>query len=172
MRIVIALLSALMLIGLAGCSNKSEPATDSVTETVIVEDEAVADESVSELSPTKDFEGSYSDMGSGTFYVSTPAGTSEAGQPPVLYASVDSILIQIGYDAKDFNGGLLSYIYIDGIETQQEQFGEHSQGSLNLQGDALSAGIHTVEVVQYENDDTNGTVVTYKTTSYEVKEKS
>ena len=52
----------------------------------------------------------------------------------------------------------------------KEQLGD-SQGSLDLSGDSLSTGTHKVEVVQYEDDNTDGTVTMYKAASYDVKEK-
>ena len=45
-----------------------------------------------------------------------------------------------------------------------------SQGVLELQGDLVKPGIYKVEVVQYDNDDTSGDMVTYRTVEYEVKE--
>ena len=55
-------------------------------------------------------------------------------------------------------------------ETSKEQLAE-TQTGIDLEGDALKVGTHKVEVVQYDNDDPSGTVITYKTASYEVKNK-
>ena len=64
----------------------------------------------------------------------------------------------------------MSHIYIDGMLSTKEQLGD-SQGSLDLSGDSLSTGTHKVEVVQYDGDNTDGTVTMYKAASYDVKEK-
>lgn len=53
---------------------------------------------------------------------------------------------------------------------EQEQLGD-TQSSLELTDELLSVGIHKVEVVQYEGDSVEGTVITYKSASYEIKEK-
>ena len=115
-------------------------------------------------------EGDYEEMGPGTVSVSTPGGTSVNGNVPVLYADSDSLLIQIGLNAWNFNGGALSYVYIDGILNTKEQLA-NTQTVLSLSDNALSEGIHTVEVVQYENDDPSAEMTVYKSMQYEVKLK-
>lgn len=106
-------------------------------------------------------DGNYSEMGDGIFYISTAAGTSENGNVPVLYASKDESLIQIGYTSSEMNGNSLSYIYVDGMLTSKEQLAD-AQGSIDLTGDFLSVGIHKVEVVQYTNDSTDSDMTCYK----------
>lgn len=146
---------------LAGCGTSSAatdaPAAESKTE--------------SSAESSKDFIGdSYSDTGDGVFLVVTAGGNSENGNIPVVYAAADTSLLQIGYETTGMNGGSLSYIYVDGMLLTKEQLSD-SQGTLDLSGDSLSVGTHKVEAVQYENDATDGSVTTYKTASYEVKEK-
>lgn len=135
-------------------------------------DAAATSESSSEESTAagQDFSGDYEDMGDGTMYIACASGTSEDGNVPVLFEAADTVLDQIGLDSMGMDGSHLSYIYIDGKETAKEQLAE-SQISLDLQGDALKEGTHKVEVVQYDNDDPSGTVITYKTAAYEVKNK-
>lgn len=94
-------------------------------------------------------------------------GTSSAATDA---PAADTSLLQIGYETTGMSGGSLSYIYIDGMLLTKEQLSD-SQGSLDLSGDSLTVGTHKVEVVQFENDSTDGAVTTYKTASYEVKEK-
>lgn len=146
---------------LAGCGNSSAatdaPAADSKIE--------------SPAESTKDFVGdSYSETGDGVFLVVTAGGNSENGNVPVVYSDADTSLLQIGYETTGMNGGSLSYIYVDGMLLTKEQLSD-SQGTLDLSGDSLATGTHKVEVVQYENDATDGAVTVYKTASYEVKEQ-
>ena len=54
--------------------------------------------------------------------------------------------------------------------TTKEQLA-HSQISLDLTGDMLSVGTHTVQVVQYDSDDPSGEMITYKSANYEIKSK-
>ena len=115
-------------------------------------------------------ENDYTDMGTGTMYISTESGTSEDGAVPVLFVSDEDILIQIGLNTSAFDGVHLSYIYVDGMLNSKEQLGE-SQISLDLSEDALSIGQHNIEVVQYNTDKPDGQIITYKSATYEVKAK-
>lgn len=114
-------------------------------------------------------EGDYTEMGEGEFYISLPGGTSKEGNVPVIYLSSDEETYQIGINAFDFNGGALSYIYVDGVLIEKRQLAD-SQGSIEVGSNHLTVGIHHVEVVQYENDDTSSNMATYRKSSYEVKE--
>jgi len=87
-----------------------------------------------------------------------------------LFIGKDTSMTQIGVDAFEFDGGKLSYIYVDGIQNAKEQLAD-TQTSINLKEDALKVGTHKVEVVQFENDKPDGKAITYKVASYEVKEK-
>lgn len=119
----------------------------------------------------KDFDGSaYSDMGTGTFYLVNESGTTENGNTIVIYSGGDIILMQIGVEAWDFDGSLLSFIYVDGMEMSREQFGD-TKTSITLEKDALDIGVHTVECVQYADNDPAGEVITYKSGQYEIIEK-
>ncbi|KGF09675.1 hypothetical protein HMPREF1635_01945 [Clostridiales bacterium S5-A14a] len=118
----------------------------------------------------KDFKGDYEDMGNGTIMLSTPSGTSEDGNVPFLFVEKDDQLIQIGLDTSDFDGSKLSYVYVDGMEKDKDQFGD-AQSTIDLEKNDLKVGKHKVEVVQYDTDKPDGNVVTYKVAQYEIKEK-
>lgn len=119
--------------------------------------------------PAPDFSGSYTNTGNGTMMLSTAGGTSEGGNVPTVFASKNDMLIQIGVDTTGFDGSHLSYIYIDGMLNISEQLAD-SQITIDLSGDALKVGQHTVEVVQFDTDKQDGTVITYKSAAYEIKE--
>ena len=155
-KIIITLLLTSMVFTTWGCGNQTKPAKTT--------------EQSKEQDQEKDLpEGDYQDTGSGTMFLSTPGGTSENGNVPVIYVS-DEILLQIGLDTLDFDSSKLSFIYIDGMLYGKEQLGE-SQISLDLSENSLSVGKHSVEVLQYEGDSPENTMVTYKSASYEVKSK-
>lgn len=115
-------------------------------------------------------EDDYIETGNGTMYISLPGGTSENDEVPVLFVGEDDLLIQIGLDAWEMDGSKLSYIYVDGMLHAKEQLAD-TQTSIDLLEDDLNVGIHKVEVVQYDNDQPDGEMVTYKVASYEVKSK-
>lgn len=162
-RTLALLLSLVMIFVLAACGESNDnPAEDSAQ--------------VSDSQDTQDTqrdlpEGDYQEMGDGSMFISTPSGTSENGNVPVIYAESDLTLTQIGMNSEGMNGGSLSYIYIDGMLADKQQMADY-QGSIDLTGDQLSEGIHKIEMVQYENDDTSGTMTVYKSASYEIKAAS
>lgn len=113
-------------------------------------------------------EGNYEEIGEGTTYLTTPSGTSEDGNIPVIYAEKSLEEMQIGLNAWDFNGSALSYVYVDGFLVDKEQLAD-TQTTLLLTPEYFTVGIHTVEVVQYENDDPTASMITYRTMQYEIK---
>lgn len=115
-------------------------------------------------------DGDYSDMGAGTMYLNTAGGTSENGNIPVLFESSDIVTDQMDVNTSDFDNTKLSYIYIDGMLNTKEQLGD-AQCGITLEKDALAEGTHKVEVVQYDTNEPDGTMVTYKTASYEIQYK-
>lgn len=165
-KIVTLLLAASIVANVTACGSSSDSNTEKESTTTEAQSSDTADEA-----PVKDLpDGDYQDTGAGTMYVSTEGGTSEDGNVPVIYAGSDDMLIQIGVCTEGFDGSKLSYIYVDGMLNSQEQLGD-GEASIDLTDDALSAGTHAVEVLQYNNDDTSSDVITYKSASYEIKAK-
>lgn len=156
-------LAGFLSLGLAACGNSNNQQEQAPKEDTQQATENKADDT--EKIP----QGLGEEMGNGDLSLSTPAGTSKENKA-VLFVGNDTILEQIGLDAFEFDGSKLSYIYIDGNLVAKEQLGD-TQTSLDLQGDTLKPGKHTVEVVQFDNDEPTGKAVTYKSATYEVKEK-
>ena len=181
-KLVVLLMSCVLSFSFVACGNsktesqepKEQVENDVENKKDDIDDSNEQDDEDNEQNDDKDSgrdlpAGSYTDTGSGSFSVQTPAGESADGSVPVLFVSDDDMLIQIGYLAEAMDGSHLSYIYVDGMEVAQEQLGEMVQGVLDLHDDTLEEGVHTVEVVQYSTDKPDGDIVTYKTCQYEVK---
>lgn len=156
-KVLLFAVTGMMVLSIFACGKKEEPKkeTEQATEVVVTKRDLP--------------EGNYEEKGEGTVYLSCEGGTTEDGNVPVIYSKKDTILMQVGLNAWDFNGGALSYVYIDGMLATKEQLA-NSQISLDLQGDSLTTGTHKVEVVQYTNDDTASEMITYRSFSYEIKE--
>jgi len=107
------------------------------------------------------------ETGNGKVFVSTPAGTSENGNVPVLYVK-DEGEAQVGLTTEKLDGSKLSYIYINKTFLSKEQLG-NSEMKLNLARARLQPGVYTVTVVQYENNDMNGKITEYHEAKYEIK---
>lgn len=113
-------------------------------------------------------EGEYEEMGDGIVYISTPGGTSEDDNVPVMYIASNTLIKQIGINAWDFNGSSLSFIYIDGMLFDKMQM-SNTQSTLTLTSDQLTEGYHNIEVVQYVDDCTENEMITYRNIKYEIR---
>lgn len=153
-KLLFPMIVVVMMLCFSGCgSDDSSTAGDSATEPKVERDLP---------------EGNYSDTGNGTMYIATPSGTSENGEIPVIYVQDDILSEQISLYAEDFDGSLISYIYVDGVQISKEQLSD-SQITVDFQKTQLTEGKHEVEVVQYTDNDTKKDIVTYKSAKYEVK---
>lgn len=169
-RALAMIFAAFMALSMAGCGSASDTeATDTSGDPSGSAAVQTTEDSQSSNSAKLDFSGSYTDTGDGTMILSTVGGTSESGNVPAIFASKDDMLIQVSIDTEGFDGSHLSFIYIDGMFNTSEQLAD-SQVSIDLSGDALNVGQHTVEVVQFDTDEQDSEVITYKSTMYEIKE--
>ncbi|MGS0532119.1 hypothetical protein ACU80C_19695 [Bacillus mycoides] len=110
-------------------------------------------------------------VGEGRITVNTPAGNSENGNAPVLFADKNTIMDQIGLDYANFQGDKQTFVYVDKMFNMTTQVGELTQSTFSLEEDTLKPGVHTVTAVQFENDDPKGKVLNFIEAKYEVKEK-
>lgn len=117
--------------------------------------------------PEKD----YKSCGKGSFSISTPSGTSENGNVPIVYyGNNEASNYGVDFSARDFDGSKLSYEYIDGYLVGKEQISDED-GSIYAGTNSLGSGKHKVEIVQYDTNKPEGKIVTYKSAFYEVKPK-
>lgn len=152
-------LAATLALTLVACSGNKNGNTKEETKT---ENAAVEDVKTAPVEETE--------VGQGSFYLVNESGTTENGDPIVIYDGGDTQLMQIGLNTTDFDGSKLTYVYIDGELATKEQYGD-SQSSLDLESKHLKPGTHQVVLKQYENDDENTDPVTVKFANYEVKAK-
>ncbi|AZV42552.1 hypothetical protein [Peribacillus asahii] len=166
-KVLMTISLSFFLMSVFGCSNNEE--NNNTNENQTTEETKKDEETTKSKYP---FPNDTTAKGNGKIMLSTAAGTSENGNTPVLFVSEEDILIQIGMDAENFDGSKQSFVYVDKLFSNTEQFGELTQTSVNLQESMLKPGIHTVSVVQFNNDDpNNGSVTGYTEAKYEVKEK-
>lgn len=153
-KILLPMIIVVMTLCFFGCgSNNSSTSENTATESKIERDLP---------------EDNYSDTGSGTMYIATPSGTSENGEIPVIYVQDDIISEQISLYTEGFDGSLISYIYVDGVQISKDQLSD-AQIVVDFQKAQLVEGKHEVEVVQYADNDTKKDIVTYKSAEYQVK---
>ena len=171
-KFIALLLATSMALTLSACGESSDSTAKSERKTTEKKTESdVNDSQPKEASVKKDLpDGDYQDTGSGSIILNTAGGTTENGNIPVIFVSSDKLLTQIEIDSSGFDETKLSYIYIDGILTTKEQLSD-SQATFDLTDQALSVGTHLVEVLQYDGDSPENAYTTYKSASYEIKEK-
>lgn len=173
-KIVTLMLIGIMAISATACGNSSgttDNTAQSTKDSSNTTDNTSQEDTSDSTDTQKDLpDGDYQDMGDGTFHITCAGGTSEDGNVPVIYVSSDTMLTQFDVVTEGFNGSALSYIYIDGMLASKEQLSE-SQQAVDLSGDMITVGTHKVEIVQYESDDPTADMVTYKSSSYEIKSK-
>lgn len=165
-------LAAASVLCFAGCGSSTNESSDSSAQ---AEESSIA-ESSAEESSTEEVSaaetipaGDFTVSGNGTVYLSTAGGTTEDGNVPVVSASSDTQIKQIGINAHGYDGTMMAYIYIDGSFADKQQLSD-SQSSLDLSGESLTEGVHKVEVVQYTGDTVSAdNVATYQTMQYEIK---
>lgn len=83
-------------------------------------------------------------------FLKTAGGTTEDGNIPEIAAKPGAIM-QIELDTKGMDGSVCT-VYVDGIENEKMNAGERVQQVLTIQGDAVEAGVHTVELVKMDGD--------------------
>lgn len=155
-------LAATLALTLVACSGNKNGNTKEETKT---ENTAVAEKEKTKTAPVEETE-----VGQGTFYLENESGTTENGDPITIYDGGDTQLMQIGITTSGFDGGKLTYVYVDGDLLTKEQYGDTAT-VLELESKQLKEGTHKVVLKQYENDDEKTDPVTVKFASYEVKAK-
>lgn len=164
-RTIVVVVLAMSLIA---CGNSKNSSNTGTAETTAAEKTLAATENSEESAG--DFAGlDYTDTGTASMYIENQSGTSENGNVITILGVSNTIMMQIGYDATDFDGTKLTYIYVDGKLSDSEQIGEETQGSIDLTGDNLKAGTHTVQFIQYDGEGETGNVIECHSAQYEVK---
>lgn len=105
----------------------------------------------------------YEDTGAGTMTLVTAGGSSKDGNIPQVASTktMSAMQITLEYEGGD---GTLCTLYIDGNENEKINAAARMQRTVNLQGDALGQGVHTVEMLAKDGD----TVKLYKKAQYEI----
>lgn len=153
--LIIAMILAVAF-SFAGCGDSSSKTDDTGTKKEVKKEAKKEDKADAE------------NFGDGSMFISTNTGTSTYGRVPIIYIDEYTQTSTLHIYPEGFDGSMLSFIYVDGVEKSRESLYEIST-SINLEGDALTIGKHKFEIIQYADDNPEGKVVTRKTAEYEVK---
>ena len=143
-KLAVIAMAAVVALVLAGCGGSSQSSGASSAS-------SGSAEASSSKAAAMDFDGSaFTDTGEGVMYLRTAGGTSENGNVPEIAAKSTSI-VQIELDTDNMDGSVCT-VYVDGMENTKLNAGERTQNTLTIQGDAVAAGTHTVELVKMDGD--------------------
>lgn len=159
MKKILALLLISVLI--VGCDSPTQK--EEATEVV---EEGAVQEAVEEEEMIFEIE----EIGQGSFYLENESGTTENGDPLIIYEDGETQLLQIGIMTNEFDGSKLTFVYVDNELLTKEQY-SNSQSTLTLEQKHLKEGLHQVVLKQFENDDDSTEPITVKFAEYEVKAK-
>ena len=155
--ITLAALATVLAFALAGCGGSSQPSASSTSASSVSASSAAASSSAAS------FDGSsFTDTGDGTMILRTAGGTSENCNVPQVAVKKGTSFMQISIEYHGGNGAVCK-VYVDGVENTPMNASENIQSTLTLQDDALTAGVHTVEMVAMDGD----TPTIYKKAQYE-----
>ena len=148
-KLAIIVLASLFALALAGCGGSSQSSSSAAASSGSASASSASDSSGS--TAAKDFDGSsFTDTGAGTMILATAGGTSEGGNVPEIAAKPGSIM-QLEIDTDGMDGSVCT-VYVDGMENMTMNAGERTQNTLTIQGQAVEAGLHTVELVKMDGD--------------------
>lgn len=159
----IKLLAVLGICGavLAACgaeSTKNQEESSETTSEVVSESEEQASVNIPE-----------EETGTGYFNLVNASGSTEMGQPITVFYEPDTVGTEFDIETTEFDGSHLTYIYVDGVFVEKQQFSE-SQHQFDVPDNILEAeGTHIVSLVQYDNDQEDGNPITVKHQAFEVK---
>ena len=157
--LMVTVFSAILAIGMVGCGGGSASSASSSTAS-----QPSGSAASSSASAAASFDGSaYSDTGEGYMLLWTPGGSSEDGKVPQVAMKKGTVLTQITIEYHEGDGSVCT-VYVDGIENTKMNASPNISSTLTLQGDEITEGVHTVEMVKMEGD----TPVIYKKAQYEM----
>jgi hypothetical protein len=113
-----------------------------------------------------------SETGNGTFNLMNVSGSTADGKEVIFFYKddyKDGYPETIGYSTREIDGQFKSYIYVDGVLSDTDQLAD-SDGALGLSDKQLDIGSHAIQLVQYDNNQEDGNIITYKLQHYEIKE--
>lgn len=108
------------------------------------------------------------ECGEANFYLYFASGTSENGKIPNIYVDKKFPNGHVDWFISDVDNSYPVRIYIDGKQVDIDYIGIQVQKSMFFSGNEMKKGLHTVEMVQFENNNPKGYVVTYRRAQYRV----
>lgn len=164
-KLLVAAFAFAMIAFLAACGGQSAKSSAlSVASSVASSASASVSASASASAQAATFDGSsFAETGDGEMVLRSSGGTSENGNVPQIATKKNTAMGQIGISYKGGDGSVCT-VYVDGVENSKMNASERIDNTITLEGDALSEGVHTVELVCMDGDAPK----IYKKAQYEI----
>ncbi len=107
----------------------------------------------------------YGNVGEGTAYFSCDEGTTEDGGIPHMAVNPQKLHAQVSVVTEGIPVDRTTYVFVDGDQVLAGPM-ENGVHALDLTDGQLSDGEHSVEVVQFSDNKTSGTVTFYRVGRY------
>lgn len=121
------------------------------------------------FNPKKKLTGTFYKWGSVDFSIDTNWESSNETKIPVHYVTSNVDITQIDINIFNPREKGVFYIYIDKKYVRKVRVRYGTQISVDLSGKQLRAGIHTVEILQFEKDKTTNDIITYRKAKFRIK---
>jgi hypothetical protein len=159
-KILTSVIAASLAIGLAGCSGQEGKANNPPPQ----------EEGKNTIKKsTYPFPKNPVQTGKARLVLSTQDGDSSKGNAAVLNVKKTDIVDQLGTYYTNFDGRLLTFLYINQTFASTEQVTGDTQSFVNLSGDDLKPGTYTVTAVQFKENDPTNKIINLTQAKYRIK---
>lgn len=150
--------AGMLTLALAGCGGApaAQPADDAA---------ASSTEDATATEPATFGHDQYGNVGEGTAYFSCDEGTTEDGGIPHMAVNPQKLHAQVSVVTEGIPVDRTTYVFVDGDQVLAEPM-ENGVHALDLTDGQLSDGEHSVEVVQFSDNKTSGTLTFYRVGRY------
>jgi hypothetical protein len=151
---------ASLAMGLAGCTGQDGKANNPTSQ----------EEGKSTIKKnTYPFPKNPAQTGKARLVLSTQDGDSSKDKVAVLNVKKTDIVDQLGTYYTNFDGRLLTFLYINQTFASTEQVTGDTQSFVNLSGDDLKPGTYTVTAVQFKDNDPSNKIINLTQAKYKIK---
>lgn len=151
---------------LSGCGSVNQSSKDSSEEST-----KASSTTMSSVAILDKFE-NQEEIGEGTLNLTNGSEDTTHNEEVTIVHDPKDVPTLITINTEDIDEDHLSYLYADGQLLTSDELG-HTQLNVELQGvpSSVVEGKHVFQLVQYDNDQEDGKIITFKQQSYTVQEK-
>ncbi|MED1204613.1 hypothetical protein [Heyndrickxia acidicola] len=158
-KICTSVIAAALAIGLAGCTGQNGKTNTPPPQ---------AEGKNTKTTSTYPFPKNPVQKGKAQLILSNQNGDTSRNKAVIVDAKKTDIVDQLGTYYTNFDGRLLTFLYINQTFASTEEVTGDTQSFVNLSGDDLKPGTYTVTAVQFKDNDPTSTVINLTQAKYKV----